>query len=106
MPKPQQIRKYNKKWEDIPEFKEWIRKSYDAQDKAHCKFCNSEISARSADLTRHLNTPKHQKIATARAKQSFAIVPVPKEVNISAEQRRKRSELRIALFIAIKCSLR
>ena len=96
---------YKDEWEAIPEFKDWIRKSYTDSDRVHCKFCNTEFRAHKSDITNHRNTAKHKRIETARAQQAFAPA-LPKEVSISAEQRRKRFELRLALYIAVKCSFK
>ena len=105
MPKEKK-RNYQKHWEDIPEFKDWIRKSYDDGGKAHCKYCNSEIRAHKGDLDRHVKTPKHQQIALIKSKQKSMPLAIPKEVVASAEQQRKRFELRLALFTAVKTTFR
>ena len=106
MAKPVQKRTYLKQWEVLPEFKDWIRKSYDDPDKAHCKYCNQDLRSHKSDLDRHVKTPKHQRIVSIKAKQKSMPLAVPKEINASAEQQRKRFELRLALFTAVKSTFR
>ena len=99
--------KYDPKWEVIPSFRDWIRKSYESGEKAHCKFCNSELRAHKSDLDKHTKTAKHIEIEKIRANQQRSVpVAIPKQVNISAEQRRKRQELKLALFTAVHATFR
>ena len=99
--------KYDTKWEAIPSFRDWIRKSYESGEKAHCKFCNSELRAHKSDLDKHIKTAKHIDIEKIRANQQRSVpVAIPKQVNISAEQKRKRQELKLALFTAIQATFR
>ena len=98
-------RTYLKQWEDIPEFSNWIRKSYNSEA-AHCKYCNRDIRAHKSDLDAHVKTEKHQKIEKIKAKQKPIPLAVPQEVKISAEQKKKCTELRLALFTALKSSFK
>ena len=105
--KPVRKYKYDTKWEAIPSFRDWIRKSYESGEKAHCKFCNSELRAHKSDLDKHTKTARHVEIEKIRSNQQRSVpVAIPKQVNISAEQKRKRQELKLALFTAIQATFR
>ena len=98
---------YDTKWEAIPQFRDWIRKSYESTEKAHCKFCNSELRAHKSDLDRHIKGARHKELEQIRANQQRSVpVAIPREVNISAEQKRKRQELKLALFTAVQATFR
>ena len=101
MAKPVQKRTYLKQWEVLPEFKDWIRKSYDDPDKAHCKYCNQDLRSHKSDLDRHVKTPKHQRIVSIKAKQKSMPLAVPKEINASAEQQRKRFMAYTSFFVVL-----
>ncbi|KAG5868601.1 hypothetical protein JTB14_006811 [Gonioctena quinquepunctata] len=59
------INKYCKSWEDIPEFKNWLKKSKlqdlkGRHELAECKICNCTITAHKYSISRHRLSEKHR----------------------------------------------
>ena len=52
-------RRYNKYWEDMPEFKGWLQQSPMNADKAYCKVCEREHAIHMNDLKKHASSSKH-----------------------------------------------
>ena len=75
-----------------------------AEEKAFCKWCQSEIVPNVAKIRNHAQTKKHLDIAKEKASQKSVkhlFAPVPTTVS----QIRKRRELRLALICSYNTSL-
>jgi len=57
-----QTRKYNAKWERMPEFTDWLSKSPFGTDKAWCVLCERELRTHMGDLKAHAGTTKHRRL--------------------------------------------
>ena len=91
----------------MPEFREWLKQSSIDSGKAYCKWCNSELRAHVSDLKTHITRNRHAKIQEDKNRQkSAASMFKPIEVKITEEMKVNRRELRLALFIACKASIR
>lgn len=55
------VKRYNTKWEEETELKEWIMRVADDDTKVCCKFCMSVMRAHHKDLIMHSKTAKHKK---------------------------------------------
>lgn len=65
---------YSVLWENMPEFKGWLRKSDkpNCQTRAKCIWCNSDFSVANGGLyyvRKHMGSEEHRNIAKARLKQ-------------------------------------
>ena len=87
-----------------PCFKDWICKSQrSVEEKAFCKWCQSEIQPNVAKLKDHAKTMKHSNLAKEKVSQKSVktLFSLPTSVN----QTRKRRELRLALICSYNTSL-
>ncbi len=98
-------RHFNDDWLTDPDFKRWLKKSDLSSDKAFCKVCRKEIRAHIADLRQHAAGAKHQKAISAQHFQPKVSELAKKEI-MSEEMKRRKRELRFALFTACKTSFR
>lgn len=57
-------RRYNKSWEEEPQFKNWLMPVAGDDKLATCRFCRCTLRAHHADLKQHARTEKHQKNST------------------------------------------
>lgn len=91
------IQKYRSEWEQMEEFRNWLRPVSTDLTKAFCKLCHVEMFAKIADLRRHAESKKHKNKCEAVSKnQKICFDPVPKE-NFN---RSRKAQGKLALFIA------
>ena len=91
----------------MPQFREWLKQSSIDSGKAFCKWCNTELRSHISDLKTHTMTNRHAKFQEDKNRQkSAASIFKPIEVKITEEMKANRRELRLAMFIACKASIR
>lgn len=52
--------KYRREWEDMDEFKGWLKPASGNSNKAFCTYCSQEILAKLFDIKKHAETKKHR----------------------------------------------
>ena len=92
----------------MPEFQGWLKKSPKYMDKAFCGLCQSELRAHFTDLRTHAKSRKHLKAMEDKNSQKSAASIFTKQIAVKATEEEKvnQRELRLALFIACKASIR
>ena len=92
----------------MPEFQGWLKKSPINMDKAFCGPCQSELRAHFTDLRTHAKSRKHLKAMEDKNSQKSAASIFRKQIAVKATEEEKvnQRELRLALFIACKASIR
>lgn len=95
------LNKYCTSWEDIPEFKNWLKKSKmldrRGHDLAQCQICNCTITAHRNSVFRHSLTEKH-KYNSTQVSGSHKIPDMNK--NIDTDKRIRRAELKLCSLLA------
>lgn len=101
--------KYRPEWEKLPLLKDWLSKGKD-EFQAYCRWCKSEIRPQLADIKRHSHSKKHTEAEKAKKLQpSLKTKFKPsssQSVELSEVQKRKRRELRFALYGATHSTFR
>ena len=98
-------RVYKKEQETFHEFKGWLCKSNrSSEEKAFCRWCQSEIQPNLAKLRIHAKTEKHKKEEKNKAIQK-PLNKVFKPAGTTAKEVRQRRELRLALICSNNTSL-
>lgn len=59
--------KYRSEWENVDEFKGWLKPASGDSTKAFCKYCSMEIVAKLFDIKKHAQTKKHTQKVTLKS---------------------------------------
>ena len=92
---------YRKEWESVPELSGWLSGE---NESAKCLKCNVNLKPHLGDLKRHALGSKHIlncKLSASTRKISFK----SKSDKLTYDETKKRKEIRLALFTAIKTSI-
>ncbi|CAG5022725.1 unnamed protein product [Parnassius apollo] len=95
--------KYRPEWENMDEFKGWLKLTSGNSSKAFCTYCSTEILAKLFDIKKHAETKKHkQKVEfkTGNKEIPFKVVPKDHLFRPCGD-----SEGALTLFIAEHCSI-
>ncbi len=97
--------KYQKVWEQNPDFKGWLSlRIVDGDEKAHCRFCHQDLRPHLTDLRKHMTVKKHVENSRTVGSQKSVSDTFKKVGEVSQQEKKKRRELRFALFCACKIS--
>jgi hypothetical protein len=91
---------FRKQWTTLPAFKDWLSPHAD-EKKAFCKYCQTTLNARLADLKKHLETSKHKKACSVMNGQKTL-----KFQKAKFEDEKARTQLKIATHVAIHSAIR
>lgn len=95
------VRKFNEKWTQMSQFKNWLVKKIDVngRDIAFCKVCGSMLNAHLTELKRHGFSAKHLQ----NTKQMVQQIPVSQVFQTSTLTKQTRiAELKLTAFLASK----
>ncbi|CAG0901646.1 unnamed protein product [Cyprideis torosa] len=79
--------KYRAKWEEDIRFKDWLRNVEEDIERAYCRFCDKELSAKLSTLEDHMRTSRHQQ--QLKRRHFMGMTPVNKCFVCSADCRPK-----------------
>ncbi|CAG5055636.1 unnamed protein product [Parnassius apollo] len=96
-------KKYRPEWENMDEFKGWLKSASGDTSKAFCTYCSTEILAKLFELKKHAEIKKHkQKVEFKTGNKEIPFKVVPKDhLFRSCDE----SEGALTLFIAEHCSI-
>ncbi|KAL0860066.1 hypothetical protein ABMA27_010381 [Loxostege sticticalis] len=96
--------KYRSEWENMDEFKGWLKPASGDSTKAFCTYCSMEILAKLFDIKKHAQTKKHKhklELKTGRCNKEIPFKVIAKE---SSSRPCDAAEGALTLFIAEHCS--
>ena len=92
---------YNHDWENLSICKGWLQ---ERGELAHCTYCKQDLRPQLADLKKHALVQKHIKQSKSRNSSSNTVLKLFTSTKLSDSQEKKKFELQIALYIAVKSS--
>lgn len=95
------IQKYNRQWEEVPEFKGWLESSKKGITYGHCNVCNKDFVCGKSEIMKHSKGAKHLKLCKTIVGKQTILTDMPSlQQKKLLEVKTKSAEMRFAAFAA------